>query len=142
MNRKRIALCALLGACGPVERLELSKGEPVENLVSVAFDSEVKGDGVLLWESNGREYRRELGERGADGWATTIWIPSGRVTKVRGAVRDRSGELVEGPRRRVRIAKPPKKIRWDLILDTPKSQIGDGVLLLNAYDATDSYASC
>lgn len=140
--QRRLSILALVAAaaCGPTERPQVTLGDPVENLVTVEFASDVQGDGLLIWEYNGREFRRDLGESEAGGWRTTIWVPSGRSTKIRGAVRKRSGDLEEGPSKRVRLPKPPRNMRWKLNVNEPGSQIGDGVLLLNAYQDNESYA--
>ena len=140
---QRLSILALVAvtACGPTERPKVTLGDPIENLVTVSFASDAKGDGLLIWSHNDREFRRNLGESDDGTWETTIWVPSGRATSIRGAVDDGSGDLVEGPAKRVRLPDVPKDMRWKLgRVNESKSQLGDGVLLLNAYKGNQSYA--
>lgn len=132
------AVMVVLAACR-AGRPDVTKGEPVENLVTVSFDTETSGEVVVGWEADGVAHRRSLGEGPPGTWETTIWLPSGSTSTITAWVDGGRGRRDELPPRRVHIDAEPSKIRWKLEKSDPRSQIGDGVLLLNAYDDDDSY---
>lgn len=137
MKVRMAALAAAVGCGG--ERPDVDKGSPVENLVTVSFESAAAGEAFVRWEADGVVERRSLGEGPPGPWRTTIWVPSGTATTITAGVRTDRGRDVELNPVRVRLPKAPSKIRWELEVDRPGSQLGDGVMLINAYDDEDSY---
>lgn len=137
--RSTVGALILVVGCGPLDRPTITKGDAVPNLVEVSFGSEIAGEGRLVWSVDDREHVVQLDSSGTfhEG---VIWIPAGRSVQVRGEVVDEDGKTHSGPKRRVRVGGVPAKLKVDVLKENrAKSQLGDGKLLLNAYDDNDSY---
>jgi len=122
--------------------LEVTKGDPIQSVVHVRFDTTEVGAGRVAYALDERWHTTDEGERGRTHEAV-IWIPAGERVEFRPELVLDGGTVREGRSRSVKPAKPPRALSplTVTVADEDRSEILGGRLAVNLFDGHRAFAT-